>query len=137
MSRPRLIINHYPPSKDCASRLSNNPSTLRQAQCDACRVDSLIRPPQRFDQSRPDRFHCDVSPSQPMRGHETLNARLLWKPVRSFHSNASASRLSNSPSTLRQAQCIACRVDSPIRPRSDSMSRQPPAPPHPQTLLYP
>jgi hypothetical protein len=40
-----------------------------------------------------------------------------------IHENASASRLSNNPSTLRQAQRDACRADSPIRPRTKSPSK--------------
>jgi len=36
---------HRSPLKDCTNRLSNNPSTLRQAQCNACRVDSEAQTP--------------------------------------------------------------------------------------------
>jgi hypothetical protein len=78
-------------------------------------------PTQRLIHSRPDRFHRDTTQSQLTRGHETPNARLSRKPVRSFHENASASRLSNSPST--------CRADSPICPRSDSTRATTPASP--------
>jgi hypothetical protein len=49
-----------------------------------------IREQERLDQSRPDRFHRDTYPPQPMRGRETPSARLSWKPVRSIHEYASA-----------------------------------------------
>lgn len=69
--------------------------------------------------SRPDRFYRDACPSQLMRGHETRNARLLRKPVRSFHEKLFANRLSNNPST--------CLSASDILPRSDSTRATTPA----------
>jgi hypothetical protein len=68
--------------------------------------------PQRLDHSRPDRFTLkgtrhrdrDLSPSQPARGHETLIARLSWKPVRSFHKTDNRPRMHEArvfPSFIR------------------------------------
>ena len=82
-------------------------------------------PSQEPELSRPDRFtlkgtrHRDAYPLRPMRGPRHKSVKPPRKPVRSFHENASANRLSNSPST--------CLSLSPILPRSESTRATTPA----------
>ena len=58
------------------------PRGLRDSNAEAQTPSSA---PAALDQSRPDRFHRDATQSQLTRGHETPNARLSRKPVRSIH----------------------------------------------------